>query len=232
MARPRMAIMSAGAFTIFVACSEFPTTTGSIGVPRFGKGAGPAPDIPVSSELRNAGLNIQSDGAAYLNGVNGVTSVLQGYTADWELDLTGRSSTRKVAVDLTDPLPDNPLASPFSVALVPGRFIARATQTTPGSFGAMAGLNSTIQSPLSLSFAYGGKQYGLRLNPANHPTTEWALVACTGVDAQNACNAWRVTPNGSHGGVSKSIARLEQVNTKGTTLVGYYYLSFDIVIAK
>jgi len=195
-----------------------------------------AQDTPVSSELLGGGsaanLNIQSDQqGAYTNSAS-VSSILQASLGDWVLDLQAKRVTRTVNIDLTDALPGNPSPAPFASALVKPRFIAKASLLNAGGFTGMSGLGSTILSPISIGgFAYGGKSYGIRMNPDSHPGTNWTRVTCTGVAADNSCNRWRMTPTGNYDGVSKNVGYLEQVDPS-VAFVGLYYFTFDITITK
>lgn len=193
-------------------------------------------DTPVLSELLGGGggpnLSIQSDQQGGYTTSGGVSSILQSSFGDWVLDLTAKKATRKVNVELTDPLPDNPAPAPFTSSLVKARFIAKASLLTSGGFAGMTGLGTTIMSPLSIAeFSSGGKTYAIRMNRDNHPETDWAQVTCIGVAANSACTKWRVTPTGNYGGVTKNVGYLEQVSPS-VAFVGLYYFTFDITITK
>jgi hypothetical protein len=219
------------------ACTETPaapTVIDEEGL--YPKVAPAARNTSVRSEL--AGGSIQNDQlGAYLDGTAGVVSILQGALGDWELDLTGNKSTRKVGLDFSDPLPGNPGVAPFGSALVKARMIAKASQLTAGSFAGMVGLGSTTLTPLSVSFGYNGKNYAIRMNPANHPGTDWSRVTCQGVvnpaaPSTSACNRWEVVPAGSYGGVVKSIGALEQVTNAAAIPLGNFYFTFSFTITK
>ena len=84
--------------------------------------AGPVRDIPVTSVIYNNDSNgipyrIQSDSlGSYKNGVGSVVSIVQGI-GNWELDLLN-STTRKIFVDLGDPVPNsNPNHTPFTATM-------------------------------------------------------------------------------------------------------------------
>jgi len=180
-------------------------------------------------------MRIQSDQrGAYRNGFDRVTSIIQS-VGDWELDVSDRRTTRAVYLDLSDALANNPGPAPFVSALVKGRFIAKATVLN-GNIATMTGLGSTILSPLSFAFSYGGVEYGLRMNQNNHPRTDWARVTCIGVnnpgDAMSACNKWRITPTGTHDASSKNVGYLEKITSSGSNTIGHYYLTFDIILTK
>lgn len=195
----------------------------------------------VASDLLGGGsgpnLGIQSDQlGTYVNGVGSVKSIIQSL-GDWELDVTAKASTRKVRLDLSNPLPGNPSPAPFTATLVQARFIAKASQLATGGLLQMRGLGATALTPVSVSFTYGGKNYAIRMNSANHPQTDWAVATCEAIENPNdpagsLCSRWRVTPTGSHDGISTNVGRLELVTTKAQTLIGHYYLSFDFLVTK
>lgn len=211
-----------------------------IGDPLFARAAAKTTTTAVTSTLHGDAANplsIQSDqGGAYRNGVGGVVSILQS-VGDWELDLTGRKSARTIQVDLREPAPGTTGAAPFAIALVKARIIAKGTQLAAGSFAGMHGLGSTIQSPLSITFAYGGADYAIRMNRSNHATTEYATVTCTAVSDPNApatspCTAWSVLPSGVHDGVAKNVGRLERVGSSGNVHLGDYLFTFSFALAR
>jgi hypothetical protein len=232
--RRNLSIALAAAMGTSLACSESPTPieVSAIDAPTLDA---PAKDTPVKSELLGAG-SVQSDGlGAYLNGTGGVVSIM-GAGGDWVLELNGRRSTRHARVDLSDTLPGNPSAPPFSSVLVQPRFITKASEVTSGGLLSMVGLGSTRLTPLSLAFTYNGTSYGVRMNPNNHGETDWALATCAGVvdpgnPATSACNKWSVTPNGNYGGVAKNVAYLERVGSP-SVFIGLVYMSFDVLVTK
>ncbi len=224
-------------------CTDGPAGAATAPVERAIQAAkAPSGDVAAVSELLGGGgspaLDIESDQlGGYRNGVDGVTSVLQMPTGDWLLDLSGRTSSRSARVDLTDPLPDNVRPAPFTSALVRSRIIAKASQLQSGGLASMVGLGSTMRSPLSLAFAYDGKNYGLRMNPANHVRTDWVVVTCVGVTdpgapATSSCSKWELTPGGTHDDVAKNVGYLEEVTSRGATLVGHYYFTFRFVVTR
>lgn len=228
----RAKAVAVGAFLLIIVACDASSTSPLISVD--GGLVDARGDAAVSAEILGDALNpfsIQSDGLGiYYNGTSGVVSIIQS-VGDWELDLTGRRATRKVRLDLSDSLPGNPSAAPFSVATVPARFISKATELN-GRFQGMVGLGSTILSPLSVGqIAHGSKTYAIRMNRNNHPATDWALVTCIGVATTNSCNKWRLTPAGNHGGVMKNVARLEEVGSENV-FIGLFYFSFDIVVTR
>jgi hypothetical protein len=195
-------------------------------------------NTPVKSDLLGGatGTNsIRSDGLGlYQNGVNSVVSILQSGFGDWELDMTATKSTRKARIDFSDPLPGNPGAPPFLSALVKARLIAKASQINGGSFAQMTGLGSTILSPLSVAFAYGGAQYAVRMNTTNHPGSDWVRVTCTAVadpgnPGTSACTKWNVAPTGTYDSVAKNVGYVERVGTPSTFIGMFYFtLGFDV----
>lgn len=224
-------------------CSDAPTAVvPAPGARAFQAARAPSGDTPSISELLGGGsapaLAIASDQrGAYRHGVDGVTSVLQMPLGDWLLDLSGRTSNRSVLLDLTDPALDNVRPAPFASALVRPRIIAKASQLQSGGLTGMVGLGSTLHSPVSLAFAYAGKSYGLRMNPANHGRTDWAVATCVGVADPNApatssCTRWELTPSGMYDGAAKNVGYLEEVTSKGATVVGHYALTFRFVVTR
>src|SRR5207344_2902784 len=122
----------------------------------------PSSDTPVSATFDAPTPGLSSDGTSYVNGSNGVLSILQAALGDWELDLTGNSSTRTMQLDFSDPVAGNLGTAPFQSALVKVRLIAKASQFTPGGFrGIASGASAT--TPLSVSFSYGGNDYAVRM---------------------------------------------------------------------
>lgn len=185
-------------------------------------------DAPVISTLGIGLPGVTAVGGDYVNGSNGTVSILQSYLGDWELDLTSRSSTRTFTVNLSDALPGNPRSAPFSQAAVTGgRIIAKASQITPGSFPAMV-LNTPVATPLSVAFAYGGKQYGLRMNTANHSQTQYASATCTATGT-SGCSAWSIVPSDASG---KNIAFLEEVGKNSTTPIGFFRVGFAVTLRR
>lgn len=243
MTRRRRGWLAGTAWLLAVGCADAPSgvvpASGARGVQAA---KAPSGDAPVLSELPGGGsdpaLDIGSDQpGAYRNGVDGVTSVVQMPLGDWLLDLSGRTSTRSARIDLSDPALDNVRPAPFASALVRPRIIAKASQLRSGGITGMVGLGSTMHSPVSLAFAYAGKSYGLRMNPASHAPTDWAVVRCVGVADPNApatssCTQWELTPSGTYDGVAKNVGYLEEVTSKGATFVGHYRLTFRVVVTR
>jgi len=201
-------------------------------------------DVPVTTTIAGAGpstspiYRIQSDLlGSYQNQVNSVQSVLQASSGDWVLD-TGPSRT--VLVDLRDPVPNSGAAPPFAYLYILARLIAKGHDTSSTSIAGMRGLNSTLLSPLSVAFNYGGNSYGVRMNPLNWPQTNFALVTCTGVvdpsnPATSQCNQWTIEPSVTQpDGEVKNIAHLERVlNGKITSEShGDFYMSFSILVTN
>jgi hypothetical protein len=192
-------------------------------------------EAPVTTTIEGT-YRIQSDLlGSYQNGVDSVQSVLQACSGDWVLD-TSSSPTRKVFVDFRDPVPNSGATPPFLFNQVPARLIAKAHDTISTSVLGMHGLNSTLLSPLSVAFDYGGSSYGVRMNPNNWPQTNYALVTCTGVvdpanPATSQCNQWRIEPSVTQpDGERKNIAHLERL-PKGRPVSenhGDFYMSFTI----
>jgi hypothetical protein len=196
-------------------------------------------DVPVTTTIEGT-YRIQGDLlGSYQNGIDSVQSVLQGCSGDWVLD-TSSSPTRKVLVDFRDPVPNSGATPPFLYNQVPARLIAQAHYTSSASILGMKGLNSTLLSPLSVAFDYGGSSFGLRMNPNNWPQTNYALVTCTGVvdpanPATSLCNQWRIEPSVTQpDGERKSIAHLERL-PKGRPVSeshGDFYMSFAISVTN
>lgn len=229
-----------GALVGLAACADPLEPDAASGGPLAARGGAQPSDGAVVSDLRGdatASMRIQSDQAGpYYHNVDRIVSIIQG-VGDWVLEVLDRRTTRRVFLDLTDAVADNTEPAPFTTALVKGRFIARSTLVQTGGMGAMTGLNSTMLTPLSFAFSHAGVEYGLRMNPDNHARTDWALVTCTAVadpaaPSTSPCTAWRITPTGSHDGQSKNVAYLERITSEGSAMVGHYYMTFDISVAR
>jgi hypothetical protein len=188
-----------------------------------------APDTAVSSELLGAGnYSIESDQlGAYLNG-GAVTSIIQASSGDWILDVTANSS-RAVSVSLNDPVPGS--IAQFPATLLKVRSIAKSSDTTAGGFPAVSTFGASVLSPLSFAFTKGGVQYGARMHAVNRPGTDQALLTCTRVDVNSVCDQWTLVPSGVYDGAAKNIAYVEKLVKNKWVAVGYYYLSFNIVVS-
>jgi hypothetical protein len=166
-------------------------------------------------------MQIRSDGAAYTN-ANNVQSVV--FDGDWILDT--KSSTRRVFVDFTKPIPGTgpnggaPVA-PFTSALVLARLTAECIRYNTNMFNMPAG--STINCPLAIFFSDSGKDYFLQMNPVAgayvFSETDYVNITCNGA-ANSQCNNWTIEPNGAKGGcvttdclgsLKQNVARLSQL---------------------
>jgi hypothetical protein len=205
------------------------------------------PDIPVTSILNDIGdvtlstnYRVQSDtvSSSYFNGVNSVSSILQGAqntpSRDWILD-TRSSTTRTVLIDLRAPVPNSGATLLFAWELLPTRIIVKCHETLSGSFPAIH-LNQTVSCPMAVRFTFAGADYHLVMSSGpgaviNYPETNDALVTCTAVNASGQCNAWTIFPITQADGTVQNIARLESL-TKGAVAKGDFYLTFNFNVTN
>ena len=208
------------------------------------------PDIPVTSILNNTGdvsfltnYRLESDtvSSSYFDGVNSVSSILQGglnsASRDWILD-TRSSSTRTVLVDLRIPVPNSGAQQIFAWLLVPTRIIVKCHEALSGSFLAIQ-LNQTVSCPTFVRFVYAGTDYRLVMSSgpgavtANYPETNDTLVTCTAVNGSNQCTAWTIFPITQAGGAVQNVARLQQGSKSGKwTNFGDFYLTFNFNVTN
>ncbi len=204
-------------------------------------------DTPVVSTVNDAGdvslgtnSRIQSDMLGDYVSISSrrdtVTSVLQtGNTCcqDWELDLT-QSSTRRLLVDLREPVPSNAGATtPFPWAFVPGRIIVKCHVVSPASFPGMQ-LGEHLNCPLIVRFPTSSGDWRVSLNPIAYAGTDFAQVSCVGADADARCNAWTIASGVTQpDGQAKNIGRLERLGNAATPEDhGDVYLTFSIRVTK
>lgn len=206
---------------------------------------------PVTTTIAGAGViadptvfnyRIQSDLLGpYADGVSSVSSEIQT-GGDWRLD-TLASTTRTLMFDFRDPVPGSNPNAPFMVANFPGMIETKSYLLYGnGKVAAMAGLNSTLLTPLLMRFDLNGSIHRIWMNSQTYPQTNYAVVTCTGVvDPNNPgtsqCNRWRIEPSVTQpDGQLKNIAKLVRVTTsKGKTTetdLGNFYLSFLIEITN
>jgi hypothetical protein len=216
----------------------------------------PPSNVPVTStivdyidvtNLPRFWMQVRSDGAAYAN-ANNVQSV--EYGGDWILDT--KSSTRKVFLDFSKPIPGtgpnggDPVA-PFNSALVLARLTAECVKY--GTDMSTMQADSTINCPLAIFFSDSGHDYFLQMNPVAGgyvcPETDYVNITCNG-STNSKCNNWTIAPNGFRGGcatadcsLKQNVGRLSQlVPVKGksgsTTPVnqGDFYVAFSIGVTN
>lgn len=192
--------------------------------------APPAKDAPATSTIADSDpvsgsmLRIGSDSlGAYKNGVNSVSSIVQGI-GNWVLD-TKPSTLRKVRVDLGDPVPNSGANPPFQAATVPVRFISKCTTNITTML-----LNETIQCPLALSIVDNGVTYALRTND-NYAGTEPVLWTCL-ARPSTKCTSWEMTPSVIQAdGQQKNVMQLVKPATSRRETeqnLGQFYVSFKI----
>ena len=218
-------MLSAFTAGALMACVASPTSTTEIVDALFAKGP-PQSDTPVTAAFDETPVGLRGDGNTYVNGANGVTSILQAALGDWEMDLTMGSSTRTVLLDFGDPVAGNAGTAPFQSALVKARFIAKASQFTSGGFRGL-GSGAAANTPLSVSFSYGGKNYAVRMNSTTHAGSDFARMTCTVFTT--ACVQWSVTPTNASG---KNVGALELIGNRSSTLVGHYRMGFAVTVAR
>jgi hypothetical protein len=218
-----------------------------LGAPTNARIAHGYPDIPVTSILNNTGdvtqstnYRVQSDsiGSSYFNGVNSVSSILQGAqntpSRDWILD-TRSSTTRTVLIDLRAPVPNSGATLLFAWELLPTRIIVKCHETLSGSFPAIH-LNQTVSCPMAVRFTFAGADYHLVMSSGpgastNYPETNDALVTCTAVNASGQCNTWTIFPITQADGTVQNVARLESL-TRGAVGKGDFYLTFNFNVTN
>ena len=218
-----------------------------LGAPTNARIAHGYPDIPVTSILNDTGdvtqstnYRVQSDsiGSSYFNGVNSVSSILQGgqnsASRDWILD-TRSSTTRTVLIDLRAPVPNSGATLLFAWELLPTRIIVKCHETLSGSFPAIH-LNQTVSCPMAVRFTFAGADYHLAMSSGpgaviNYPETNDALVTCTAVNASGQCNAWKIFPITQADGTVQNVARLESL-TRGAVGKGDFYLTFNFNVTN
>jgi len=217
-------------------------TVGAKGKPVGPKGQPPT-DTPVTSSIDGLGidtvpaLRIQSDQAGAYRNSSSLSSILQGYLGDWELDMVNFTSSpqRKALIDLRDPVPGSgpnggaPTA-PFGYQLVRARFISKCHEfggdmrTIPNA--------GTIYCPLAVLFNDpNGVQYRLNMNSNHFPEVNNVQVTCLGVNVSGKCNQWKIEPTAFFNGERKNVAKLLKLATSKQNPekdLGDFYLSFVI----
>lgn len=198
----------------------------------------------------NTAYRIHSDSplsgsSVYKNGVDLVISRFQD-PLEWELDARS-STTRKMFVDFSDPVPGTVVESPsFTSNYVSGRFVSKCylLYGAGTAVGDMAGLGSTRSCPLIFNFEVSkSTRYRIDMNSVWDAGTDDALFTCTNVvDPNNPtsqCNQWNVEPNGLDGvtGQRRNIARLIKVNVLNggrttETPIGDYYMTFKLGVTN
>ena len=221
----------------------------------------PASDIPATSnpadyDASNAAYYVQSDAlGAYLNGVNGATSILvaNGYNGitwgDWRLDLSS-STVRTVRVTFAQAnavQPGDPgYTAPANPPYWGTQFEAVRTETKCSldhhdmltmKVGDTFTCDFSIRFPPATSSTF----YRLEMDPTllNEPETQQVQVSCNAADS-GGCSDWFidpipvVNPDGTTS-PGKTRARLDLVNTHGTgslTNEGDFYLTFHIHVTR
>jgi hypothetical protein len=210
------------------------------------------PDISVTSILSDTGdvtqstnYRLQSDtsGSSYFDGVNGVSSILQGgqnsASRDWILDTRITMTTRTVLIDLRTPVPNSGAQQIFAWQLVPTRIIVKCHESLNGSFLAIQ-LNQTVSCPTFVSFIYAGTEYRLVMSSgpgavtADFPETNNVLVTCTATNASGQCSAWTILPITQAGGTVQNVARLQKAAKNGSFSInlGDFYLTFNFNVTN
>jgi len=190
----------------------------------------------VTSVIEGSGTNrVEGDQAGpYVNGVGGVSSILQSLSADYVLDLT--SSPRTIRLDFTDPVPNTSASPPFNIAQVTTRIIQKCSDVGL-SLPAMVQINSTIQCPFSIGqISYAGSTWHVIMNSLTYPATNFARVTCNGLDSQTHCNSWQITASTVQpdGQLKNRVHLARQVTVRGKTVMedhGDYYMNFAFDIS-
>ena len=226
--------------------------------------AGKTPsNIPVTSYLSDSGptgvpYSVQSDRlGAYLNGVQGVGSILTANTyhslppGDWQLDVLS-SATRNITVTLSSanavqpgqPGYQAPANPPFwGTRTLPGHIEDKCTAIYNDLLTMSAG--QTFQCPAIVRFASSQKNAYYRLDMTGSWTGIGAYtestqvrVQCNTVGSDGNCNDWFMDPIpvvNPDGTISPgtAIARLVEVFSSGPeTNDGDFYLTFHFHITR
>mgnify|MGYP003389952402 CR=1 FL=1 len=200
--------------------------TGTIQAQKPPKGSTTAAATSVlSDQLNDQVTRIGNDGqGSYLNGVNSVVSIVQGI-GNWELD-SKISSSRRVRIDLGDPVPGTGANAPFSSQFVPVRFISKCTTSI---FTLAAGQSTSC--PLALSITFNNTTYALRSEQANYPGTEPVTWTCLARDSTK-CIGWQMVPSVVQAdGERKVVMQLLKPAARQRDpdqLLGRFYMSFNI----
>ena len=173
---------------------------------------------------------IQSDGAPYVSlkqGKNVVESQVWE-NGNWEFS-TRASTTRKVFLDFRDSAGGS--GAPFQTALLPVRFLSQCTELYNVNLQ-LLGLGETVECGLNFGFAYGGKEYGVRMRPHLFAGTTTVAWTCTSVNAQGRCSAWEAAPHtvqsdGSYKAVAQLFRKASKPNQSDVVL-GNFYFTFRI----
>jgi hypothetical protein len=236
MRTPNLLLVSAAIVSLCVMVAITPAAQG---------GKQPS-DIPVTSTLNitgdiSQGTNYQIEGdglGPYVNGLNSVSSVLQGSSGDWVLDLTS-SKTETVLFDLRDSVPNSGAKQIFSYTYLPTRIIVKCSEAIAGSFPAMK-LNQTLSCPTGIAITYAGTQYGLMMSSGPNSDIDYAetnnpQVTCTAVNpATTKCISWTVAPIQQATGPVENIARLRQPLKCGGCFanLGDFYVKFNFTVTN
>jgi len=198
------------------------------------KAGKPPSDAPATTTIRdideNTGLvnRIGNDSLGpYVNGADSVSSVVQGI-GDWVLD-TKPSATRRVRIDLGDPVAGSGPNPPFQSANVPARFISKCASWNIFMPGLSVG--QQVNCPLSVSIEYSGETYALRSNE-NFGGTEAAQWTCLARNSTK-CMSFEMIPSIVQAdGQRKIVMQLVKPAAKRVPeqLLGQYYMSFDITV--
>ena len=143
-------------------------------------------------------------------------------------------------LDFREPVPGSNATPPILVGNVPAMIETKSYLLYGnGRVAGMAGLDSTLITPLLLRFDLNGNTYRVWMNSSAYPQTNYALVRCVGVvsETNSQCNHWTIEPAVVQpDGQLKNIAKLVRVYTsKGKTVQedhGDFYLSFSIDITN
>lgn len=162
-------------------------------------------------------------------------SVTSDVAVDWTLNLLN-STTRKLWVSFSDPLPGSPADA------LPAQYV-RARIESRGGVNGDAALNSLHvgdSTPLALMITFNTKNsssldYRISFIPAQQPGTDKLLATCVGADSTGACNHWTIDPPAGAG--TKAVGRLLQLTWPKTgdaikTPLGDYSFTLHFEITK
>ena len=240
---------------LVVACADggdFVTQPAAI-APLAAQGNG---DTPVTSYVADSdttispSLQLRSDGAGAYRNANTLSSVVQSIGA-WVLDSKNlRNSTRRVFLDLGQPIAGSgpnagaPIAVP--AALYQVRIISKCNLYGASMWTIAPG--ATTVCPVHVAFDYSGSAYAVQMNPnpagdpEGAPETQPANITCTTPSSgAGPCTAWTITPSGTYiaaDGSTKyrNVVRLiKYVTSKGNTQnvnQGDFYFSFTMRVTN
>lgn len=218
------------------------------GAARAKSGPKTPPDLPVTSTIDGLGVDtlptqrVQSDQAGPYRNSTSLSSILQGYLGDWELDMLNFTSSpqRKALIDFRDPVvgggPNGGApTAPFAYQLVRARFITKCSDFGGDMRTIPAG--GTMYCPLAIAFAdAGGVNYRLNMNSTHFPEVNNVQITCVSVNASAKCNQWKIEPTATQlDGERKNVAKLLKLATSRKDTdhdMGDFYLSFTIHVTN